>query len=490
MSIDLMLDRPASEGARVRALELLGRVRAERARLDAPDDGEAVHDFRVALRRLRSWLRSLAPHLGKKASRLRRRLGDVADATASARDAEVQLDWLAAARARRPAAPRPAFDWLGARLEDAKARGYVAVRTSAARDFDARLARADRRLARYRRDLVAESVGPTLAAALAALVREHFAELAGKLGAIAAPEDETTAHAARILAKQLRYLVEPLADSDRLAAPARAAVRGLKGLQDLLGELHDAHVLGHVVAEAVAEAVAAPAPPDVRVGLHGLARRVRSTRDARYRALRATALVDLTAQIDALAAGLAGPPAGVEIERKYLLSAMPAVGAAEALQIEQGYLPGQRLVERLRRSRAADGAERLVRSMKLGTGIRRIEVEEECPPELFAKLWPLTAGRRIAKTRFKIRDGERTWEIDRFADRDLVLAEVELPSETTPVAPPAWLAGAVVREVTGEKVYTNEALATSAGERSGYTAAAPSTSRTSASPPRRRRRRR
>src|SRR5262249_20254818 len=141
------------------------------------------------------------------------------------------------------------------------------------------------------------------------------------------------------------------------------------------------------------------------------------------------------------------------------LRALPSVDGAEVVAIEQGYLPGARLVERLRRQRGRSG-ERLIRSMKLGAGIRRIEVEEDCPPDLFDALWPLTAGRRVVKTRYKVRDGERTWEIDQFLDRELVLAEVELPSETTPVTPPGWLAGAIVRDVTGEKEYTNEALAT------------------------------
>src|SRR5262249_30162408 len=148
----------------------------------------------------------------------------------------------------------------------------------------------------------------------------------------------------------------------------------------------------------------------------------------------------------------------VEIERKYLLSGMPPVDGAQIFAIEQGYLPGGRLRERLRRVRGPDG-ERLVRSIKAGSGLRPVGIEEDWPPELFRKLWPLTAGRRIVKTRYKVKDGDLVWEIDRFAGRDLTLAEVELPSETTAVTPPAWLAGAIVREVTGEKGFTNEALA-------------------------------
>ena len=50
------------------------------------------------------------------------------------------------------------------------------------------------------------------------------------------------------------------------------------------------------------------------------------------------------------------------------------------------------------------------------------------------------------------------WEVDDFLDRDLVLAEVELPSDAAP-ALPEWLAPAVVREVTGDPRYVDATLA-------------------------------
>jgi CYTH domain-containing protein len=131
---------------------------------------------------------------------------------------------------------------------------------------------------------------------------------------------------------------------------------------------------------------------------------------------------------------------------------------APALHIEQGYLPGNRIAERVRRT-SAGGEEHRYRTIKGGTGIARVEVEEEVAPALYEHLWPLTEGRRVFKRRHKVNDGELVWEIDDFADRDLVLAEVELPSEETPVDPPEWLKPYVVREVTGEDEYANSNLA-------------------------------
>ncbi|MCU0617146.1 MAG: CHAD domain-containing protein, partial [Gemmatimonadaceae bacterium] len=143
----------------------------------------------------------------------------------------------------------------------------------------------------------------------------------------------------------------------------------------------------------------------------------------------------------------------VEIERKFLLSALPdAVRDLDGIRIAQGWLPGERLRERLRRSVHP-------RTIKLGAGVSRIEVEEATDPILFESLWPFTASARIEKLRYVVADGALTWEIDRFLDRDLVLAEVELPSAQAIATPPEWLAPYIVREVTDEAAFVNANLA-------------------------------
>jgi CYTH domain-containing protein len=63
------------------------------------------------------------------------------------------------------------------------------------------------------------------------------------------------------------------------------------------------------------------------------------------------------------------------------------------------------------------------------------------------------------KRRYLVPAGDLTWEIDEFLDRDLVLAEVELPSAEARVNPPEWLEPYVVRDVTGESEYSNMRLA-------------------------------
>lgn len=150
-----------------------------------------------------------------------------------------------------------------------------------------------------------------------------------------------------------------------------------------------------------------------------------------------------------------------EIERKYLLARAPVLPPgvqAEELEIEQGWLPGLRLRERLRRVRGPRGLH-FERALKVGAGLERIEVEEDLDAATFASLWPATAGCRVLKRRTRVREGLHLWEIDAFLDRPLFLAEVELADAAERPAPPAWLSACIVREVTDEPGWTNLALA-------------------------------
>jgi CYTH domain-containing protein len=97
--------------------------------------------------------------------------------------------------------------------------------------------------------------------------------------------------------------------------------------------------------------------------------------------------------------------------------------------------------------------------VKSGSGIARLELEEETTREIFETMWPLTGGRRVTKLRHRVPAGGLTWEIDEFTELGLVLAEIELPSVATSVEIPPWLAPYVTREVTGDRAYLNSTLA-------------------------------
>jgi CYTH domain-containing protein len=125
--------------------------------------------------------------------------------------------------------------------------------------------------------------------------------------------------------------------------------------------------------------------------------------------------------------------------------------------MEQGYMPDD--PGRLRRTVGPDGSTACTFTVKSGAGLARREDERTIPEREFVKLWPRTAGRRLAKTRHRVEEGGLVWEIDDYDGVNLVLAEVELPSATMRVTVPAWLRPHIVREVTDEPAYQNYEIA-------------------------------
>lgn len=164
---------------------------------------------------------------------------------------------------------------------------------------------------------------------------------------------------------------------------------------------------------------------------------------------------------------------GIEIERKYLLRALPVIPAEwSRVDIEQGYLDAAHVsavddptgVEhiregRLRRTVRADGSVTCTHTIKRGMGLVREETEKEISEAQFAALWPRTEGMRLRKTRWSWRDGDLDWVIDEFHGLNLVLAEVEMPSVDTEVFLPEFLAVVTARDVTAELEFVNSEIA-------------------------------
>ena len=130
---DRTIELSAEEGSRVVALGLLDEAMAEANALAASQGDEPQHDLRVALRRLRSALKILRPWLEDSVRpRHEKRLRRIARSTNEARDAEVQLAWLAGKRDAF-AAPRqrPGYERLVSWFEARAHRGPDAARVAA-----------------------------------------------------------------------------------------------------------------------------------------------------------------------------------------------------------------------------------------------------------------------------------------------------------------------------------------------------------------------
>ena len=204
-----VLDLPPARAVAVIGDALLDTARKAWTRLDDPDDSEALHDFRVALRRLRSVLRAFRVYVEPAVSRkLRRRLRDLTRATNSARDSEVQLGWVNARWPHLTRRERAGARWLLTQLEDRRDEGYAASLAAIEADFAALETRVRKRLERAQRQAADESRSRSFAGAAGELVREHAAALHAYLPNIRAAGDEAEVHLARIEAKRLRYLLE------------------------------------------------------------------------------------------------------------------------------------------------------------------------------------------------------------------------------------------------------------------------------------------
>lgn len=236
------------------ALDQLERWARAHARLVQGADPDALHDFRVALRRLRSTLRAFRTEFaGEIPRRTRRRLRRLADASGQSRDLEVQRAWIRAQQESLPPEARSGVEWLLNRLDRRQRAADVR--------FTRRLGKVYGRLERrLRRALQAPDIAPRSASSrrrataivlVRRMIREGTAEFRRELRAVHTLADREHAHAARIAAKRLRYLLEPFTAALPGAEPA---VAELTVLQDLLGELQDRHTLAGELRAAFGEA--------------------------------------------------------------------------------------------------------------------------------------------------------------------------------------------------------------------------------------------
>ena len=149
---------------------------------------------------------------------------------------------------------------------------------------------------------------------------------------------------------------------------------------------------------------------------------------------------------------------GKEVERKFVLAAEPdGLREHPAKALAQGYLALDPAGAEVRVRRKD---EETLMTVKIGIGLVRGEEEFEIDADRFERLWAMTDGRQVSKTRYfvPLEDG-LTAEIDLYdgALNGLVTAEIEFPDVATALAyrAPAWLG----RDVTGDVRYNNRTLA-------------------------------
>jgi adenylate cyclase len=145
---------------------------------------------------------------------------------------------------------------------------------------------------------------------------------------------------------------------------------------------------------------------------------------------------------------------GREIERKFLVKRDVWKPRDEGTWYKQGYLNSQK--ERVVRVRIA-GTKAMLTIKGLTKGVSRSEFEYPIPVEDAAVLLDQICEQPvIEKHRHRETHGGHTWEIDVFHGENdgLVVAELELTSESEAFDRPAWLGA----EVSSDPRYFNSNL--------------------------------
>lgn len=259
------------EGARRLTLGHLEAAVAARSRVAGCHHPEALHDYRVALRRLRSCLRAYRSNLRSTVTRKSvQQLRRLARGTSKCRDLEVHLAWLGEQLERSGERERPGVSWLIERLRAARSRAWDTMQAEDGALFPRVHRRLARQLSRFRTTirLDADPRRRSTAAVTADGVRTAAERLRNRLRWIRGYASEIEIHRARIAAKHLRYVLEPFATR---ITDGDTVTERLKALQNAFGDVHDAHLFVAELREALPEAgKAASGGPDLVSGLLAL----------------------------------------------------------------------------------------------------------------------------------------------------------------------------------------------------------------------------
>lgn len=145
---------------------------------------------------------------------------------------------------------------------------------------------------------------------------------------------------------------------------------------------------------------------------------------------------------------------GIEIERKFLVKNNSWMDGIVPIYYCQGYIPT--LNKATVRVRICENKAYICIKSAV-TSISRSEFEYPIPVEEARDILnTLCAKPLIEKNRYKLKIDDLLWEIDVFEkdNKGLVVAEVELTSESHKVDLPDW----ILREVTGDAKYYNSML--------------------------------
>jgi CHAD domain-containing protein len=207
---------------------LLNDAKTQAERLGNDEDSEALHDFRVSVRHLRSFLKSYESFI-KGAKKHRQRFSGVMTLTNAGRDNEVHLAWLNAHQIKADALEQNGILYL---LEQLSSSDHVNV-DKVKKQFAKAAEKLEQTFSKH-----LEETEESFAVVTADVLQIYGKDLEALLATIEKSEDDAAIHDARIACKKLRYTLALLENKE-----ATALVKRLKKFQDTAGDLHDLQVL-------------------------------------------------------------------------------------------------------------------------------------------------------------------------------------------------------------------------------------------------------
>jgi CHAD domain-containing protein len=229
----------AGDVARAAFAASVERLVQHDAALRASDDAVAVHQARVAVRRLRSDLRTFRPFLDREPARdLRERMRRLQDGFSQARDADVLLAFLQREIALLPQADRHDAEAALAPFRAARERAYESMRAMLGEPEHAALLR---ELADVARQPPFRARADAAACAVAGdVIRDAWSALRKRVRKRSRPPTDAELHRIRIAAKRVRYAAEAIAPV--MGRRAHALAKHAEEIQTVLGDQHDAVV--------------------------------------------------------------------------------------------------------------------------------------------------------------------------------------------------------------------------------------------------------
>lgn len=156
----------------------------------------------------------------------------------------------------------------------------------------------------------------------------------------------------------------------------------------------------------------------------------------------------------------------IEIERKFLLKALPNKEPDQSVEIDQYYLKNKSGIwERTRSWKSTNSEIKYIHTIKKSLS-KSVNMEDEhfITEKEFIDFKNLCLDQKseskyIRKVRHIYNEGNLFWEVDEFkANYHLIIAELEIPKKSYKITIPDYINDVLLIEVTGLKQFSNRSL--------------------------------